>query len=191
MTLNPAIATVAAGAVVDPDWGTDVADTVNAAPVLIYDNTFTPTFGASGVSVGIPVNVYSRLRLTARGSFASPTDVTLKINGLYATTNWEGMSIVELGDGTRTVTAVTAGSGIVVARWGAVPGVLVLDVVNTKGTSVPSIIGESFRPGTTTATINKVRSAGRYNTAIALASIDLLGSAIDFTAMRVWVEGYR
>jgi hypothetical protein len=191
VTVNPTIATVATAQVISPAWGTDVADTLNAAPRRIATGIITT--GATSLAVPVPVNTYERLRLVvaARSSIATGVFLTLQ-NPPLVTADYRGMRIFEDGSGTRTVTSqLGSGSMDLGNIAGGFQHPLEIDIHGAKGTTIVTWASTVRRIGSAPAEHQETRTHGRYSVSIALNQINLsLGIGATFAAgCRWYLEG--
>lgn len=194
MAVNPAIATVAAGQVIAPTWGTDVADTLNKAPRLVSGGA--PVSGSTSVQIPVPVNTYERFRFTMVGRPTTGTgELTLRFqNPVTVAAEYRGQTITERGDGTRAFATQNGSGNMPLGIWDAWNSqILEIDIYGGKGTQVVSWHSRLYRIGNAAAEFAETRTHGRYNTAIALNAINIAwGLGPTFHSSCKWrLEGFQ
>lgn len=191
MTINPAIDNaIAAGVDIEPQWGEDVADTLNAAPRLIASATLAPA--ASSISIAVPSG-YQRYRLTVRPvltTFGATDYLQMRWNGL--TTGYRGGSriarydtINESTEGTRTDAFRL---GWITSRQGSY---YIVDILAPGTPAICSFLSAGHGmedPGT--PSFSHARAAGRHDTSITLTDIGLYTfSGATMSAVSYKLEG--
>jgi hypothetical protein len=190
VTINAAIDNaIAAGVDIEPQWGEDVADTVNATFRRIAQATLAPA--ATSVSISVPTG-YNRYRLTVAPIISSGTDyLHLTVNTL--TSNYRGGSRIARYD---VVNETTESSRTDALRLGWVTSyagnLYVVDIVNASPPATLTVLsqGHSVGDGTGAPEFAHARAGGRHNTTLTLSSIELRTSAGgSFSSVRYWLDG--